>query len=577
MESFNLNVVEARKETRDVRIITFHIPENLRRYLRFKAGQYITITIRDENNIKHTRCYSICDQPSESMLSVGVKKIPNGIVSTYLVDDLKINNTLEVGIPNGRFTVSPLLLRSRHYVFFSGGSGITPIKAMIDSLIRNEPLSKITLIYGNSNEKDIVFKNYFDNIVSKRVRIIYSLTNPQDENWAGDTGKLNKEKCLEILRREKVDSNKIHCYICGPTPMMEQVKLALEEINVPDKRIFQEFFVKALDANQIPQVGGVKKVHVNKGDQVHTLLLDEGETILDAVLKSGIDVAYACKSGICSSCVARLNSGEIISGDCIGLTEEDKQKNLFLSCQTVPKSDVVDVEFRDNIKYLDLRHSTRVVSIAIAAFIATILVMTLLFQKNRSFLSRGELTIGHEELNCSDCHKPAKGTERQQLQANFRKLLNLRDKEVDFGLQNVTSSICLDCHERPDDRHPVHRFLEPKFAESRKEIHPENCESCHLEHQNKRVTINNLTYCQTCHEDTKLESDPLDVSHEELVKQNKWETCLQCHDYHGNHIMEVATVMKDTIPLMEVINYMDNGEDPYSELKQYLVNELESD
>jgi len=112
----------------------------------------------------------------------------------------------------------------------------------------------------------------------------------------------------------------------------------------------------------------------------------------------------------------------------------------------------------------------------------------------------------------------------QQLNANLKFLLGQRKKSVDFGLQNVDSKKCQSCHERPNDRHPVHRFMEPRFGEVRAAFHPELCESCHMEHNGSRIVLDDLAYCQGCHEDTDLKHDPLDVPHSTLIQNNQWST-----------------------------------------------------
>ena len=185
------------------------------------------------------------------------------------------------------------------------------------------------------------------------------------------------------------------------------------------------------------------------------------------------------------------------------------------------------------------------------------------------FLSKGPMNTGHEELSCKSCHTPAQGTAMQQLSANVMFTLGLRKTEADFGTENVDNTKCLDCHDRPNDRHPLHRFEETRFSEARKNIGVTECESCHNEHSGVRITQTNIGYCSNCHGETNLSDDPLEISHKQLIAEEKWSTCLQCHDFHGNHIMHVAESMKDTIPLKVVRAYFDGAPTPYSDQKKY--------
>lgn len=188
---------------------------------------------------------------------------------------------------------------------------------------------------------------------------------------------------------------------------------------------------------------------------------------------------------------------------------------------------------------------------------------------NEKYLSKGPVNTGHEELECSACHSNAKGNVFQQIQANIMFMAGMRGTEADFGKMNVDNTKCLSCHDRPNDRHPGHRFLEPRFEEARIKIAPQQCESCHKEHNGVRLTITNTGYCINCHEDLKVKKDPLEISHEQLIKQGQWTTCLQCHDFHGNHKMETAQSIKDTIPVSKIIEYIKGGVDPYSFEKKY--------
>jgi hypothetical protein len=182
-----------------------------------------------------------------------------------------------------------------------------------------------------------------------------------------------------------------------------------------------------------------------------------------------------------------------------------------------------------------------------------------------TFHARGPMNSGHATLACGDCHREAPGTVRQQLQAAASAtLLSATDAPVvDVGYREVTNTECLACHVRTDDRHPVFRFLEPRFAAARDALHPERCESCHREHAGVRITIVEQTYCRHCHAETALDDDPLDVTHRELVATQRWDSCLGCHDFHGNHAMKAPRRLADRIPAAQTQAYFDGGPSPY--------------
>lgn len=178
------------------------------------------------------------------------------------------------------------------------------------------------------------------------------------------------------------------------------------------------------------------------------------------------------------------------------------------------------------------------------------------------------MNTGHEELSCAACHRPAPGTVRQQLQAKIRFAVGLRAEPVDFGLAAVTVSDCLECHDRPDDRHPTYRFLEPRFRRARSLIQPQRCVSCHQEHTGRRVTVEGA-FCRHCHEGLALEDDPLEPSHQSLAEDRRFDTCLRCHDFHGNHVMKTPDRLKQAVEQGQIEAYLEGGAVPYPKEKRW--------
>lgn len=194
----------------------------------------------------------------------------------------------------------------------------------------------------------------------------------------------------------------------------------------------------------------------------------------------------------------------------------------------------------------------------------------LLWSGQDRIYAKGAANPGHENLECSACHRPATGNTRQQVQAEVQHFLGFRKSSPDFGNKKVDNEACLDCHSRPNDRHPVFRFGEPRFAEARAAIDPMNCNSCHLEHTGKRVTVGMITYCQYCHQDTRINNDPITIPHTTLIANKQWNTCLGCHDFHGNHVMpQTETDLSRVIPEEEIWAYFNGGASPYPKELHY--------
>ncbi|MGY5351651.1 cytochrome c3 family protein [Wenyingzhuangia sp. IMCC45533] len=208
--------------------------------------------------------------------------------------------------------------------------------------------------------------------------------------------------------------------------------------------------------------------------------------------------------------------------------------------------------------------------ILIGIIVSILVIASLIFAKPaEKYLSIGPMNTGHEGFSCNTCHSDAKGTLLQQIQSNTECAIGLRKNVVDFGSLPADTKKCLSCHERDNDRHPTHRFLEPKYKEAIKEIDATNCNTCHSEHNGIRISLAEGNYCINCHSDTKIKNDPLDVPHSVLFSTGKWDTCLQCHDFHGNHQAPAPENMKDTIPMQKIKAYFKGGEDPYEGKKKF--------
>lgn len=187
----------------------------------------------------------------------------------------------------------------------------------------------------------------------------------------------------------------------------------------------------------------------------------------------------------------------------------------------------------------------------------------LLFPELQDVRPHGHPNIGHETLKCVACHVEAPGSLRQTLQAKTKHVLGLRETGAVLGMHPVTSGACVRCHANPDDQHAAARFLEPRFEQARAETGAENCVSCHREHSGVRVTIANPGYCVSCHATMTVKNERSSPTHEELVRLKRWETCLQCHDYHQNHRWRAPLRLVDASTVEQLKRYLRDSPSPY--------------
>ena len=154
-----LTIQKIIKETTDAVSILFDVPANLKEEFSFVAGQYITLKATINGN-EVRRAYSICASPNSNELKVAVKAVENGIFSTFATTTLKEGETIEVSAPEGKFLLNPET--NKNYIAFAAGSGITPVLAMIKSVLETENSSSFTLVYGNKSSDKTIFKNQLD-------------------------------------------------------------------------------------------------------------------------------------------------------------------------------------------------------------------------------------------------------------------------------------------------------------------------------------------------------------------------------------------------------------------------------
>ena len=209
----------------------------------------------------------------------------------------------------------------------------------------------------------------------------------------------------------------------------------------------------------------------------------------------------------------------------------------------------------------------KIAAYVIGALLILCALAVLLLPRFEHLYAKSPANTGHDKLACADCHVKAPGDARQQIQAKVQHWLGNRAEDAAFGHAPVGNAQCTTCHARDQDAHPVHRFLEPRFAEARAELGAQNCVSCHREHKGVRVTMPPPA-CKSCHQDLELKNEPLDVSHKQLVATQQWGTCLGCHDYHGNHKRVTQKRMSEAYSTSAIIEYLNGGPSPYGrELK----------
>ncbi len=347
-----LTVVEVRRETDDATSVCFAPPAAKEAAFAFKAGQYLTL-LREFDGESLRRPYSVCVSPDEGELRVCVKRLPGGRMSTYVTQELKVGDQIAVMEPQGRFTLDTDTAASHHYVGIAGGSGITPVLSIVRTVLRAEPRSRITLLYGNRAIKDIIFRRQIaelKDLYLDRLNVMHVLAEGDNEIELF-CGMLTSER-VEQLLTTFVDPQAIDgYYICGPGPMMEGAGEALKRMGVADDRVKIESF----GAAQPVHAGALAAAHVDDGDAAQATVIVGGSrtqvavprssVVLDAALAAKLDLPFACRGGVCCTCKAKLVEGEVEMAINYGLEPDEIARGFILTCQARPLTDTLVVDY----------------------------------------------------------------------------------------------------------------------------------------------------------------------------------------------------------------------------------------
>lgn len=340
--SHHLVVSNIKQETVDSVVVSFKVEGETKSIYNFKAGQYLTLCSQIKGE-EIKRSYSICSDPQSGKLQVGVKAIKNGVYSNYINDALRGGDTIEVSVPEGRFVLDK---SPANYLAFAAGSGITPIISIASDELRKNSSSIFVLGYGNKTLGSTMFKDSISALKNEFqgrffVYNIYSQENNPDSFFGRiDSGFINQV----LKQHSSIDFEKV--LLCGPEKMIQSATELLKGKSFNENQIlFELFYSEASEKNTVSSKNS--KATIIYDDETLSLEVPENMTILDAALQKNIDVPYSCQGGVCSSCIAKVSSGSASMLQNNILTDSEIEEGLVLTCQAVPKTQEITVDFDD--------------------------------------------------------------------------------------------------------------------------------------------------------------------------------------------------------------------------------------
>ncbi|GER58023.1 1,2-phenylacetyl-CoA epoxidase subunit PaaE [Patiriisocius marinus] len=349
-----LKIKDIYKETDDTSVISFDVPSEIKSEFQFRQGQHLTLKAEIDGNDTR-RSYSLCSSPVDGEWKVAVKQILGGAFSTFVNEKLKTGDELEVMAPSGNFGVECQPSEEKNYLFFAAGSGITPVLSMVKAHLAAEPKSTCKLFYVNKTAKSIIFKEALEQLRNKyfgRFEIYYFLTKEKRDIELFN-GRFDDDK-MQVLTKTFIDipdTNDV--FLCGPETMVNYVSNYLVNAGLPKENIHFELFVTGLTEEDKARqerlaqqnVEGTEVTIVDGGKEFSFIMTKEYDNILDAALGAGADLPFACKGGVCSTCKCEVIDGNVEMKINYALSDKEVSQNLVLSCQAVPTTDKVIVDF----------------------------------------------------------------------------------------------------------------------------------------------------------------------------------------------------------------------------------------
>ena len=344
----NLTIADVGRATPGAIVVRFKVPDSLRTNFAFRPGQHVNVrTEIGGEGIE--RSYSICSDPADPDLRIAIKRVDHGNFSVWAHESLAAGMTIDVAPPAGRFALAASDGFPRHLLGIAAGSGITPVISIVRHALRTEPHTRVTLIYGNRTIEQTLFCDELEDLKDVHLER-FTLINVLSRGGMTETplleGRIDGAK-LQALTAGFTLKDLAHAYLCGPGNLIKEARNTLFALGVPRERVHHEFFAAgggayraaakqitpavpqpaaaALDTEMVVMLDGLK----------HRFTAKPGEAVIDAALRAGLRVPYACKGGMCCTCRAQVLEGKAVMKVNYSLETWEIEKGFVLTCQAV--------------------------------------------------------------------------------------------------------------------------------------------------------------------------------------------------------------------------------------------------
>ncbi len=286
-------------------------------------------------------------------MRIAIKRVGDGRFSTWAHETLVVGAEIDVAPPDGRFHVAHDAAQRKHYLAFAAGSGITPILSIVRHALEAEPLSRVTLVYGNRSSSSVMFRDELQDLKDRyleRLTLLFVMSR-EAQDVELFSGRIDREKCDELFDSWIDPSTVDVAFVCGPQAMTEAVVSSLSAHGVPKERIKTELFAAAPRTGERPRVQTAAvsddrcEAYAILDGRRRSFTIERGkETVLDAGLRQGLDLPYSCKGGVCSTCRVVLVEGEVDMDVHYALEDYEIARGFILMCQSYPATPQIAID-----------------------------------------------------------------------------------------------------------------------------------------------------------------------------------------------------------------------------------------